>query len=712
MSLPNKIVLVGNPNSGKSSLFNQLTGLRQRVGNFPGVTVDRSAGTITIGSGHKVSLIDLPGTYSLYPRGQDEEVATEVLLDPSHKDHPDLVVLVGDATNLRRSLLLCSQVMDLGLPVVLALNMSDLVDRKGLVIDHKILSEKLGIPVVPISALKRTGLKQLYKVLEKEVPVVKEPIFKIPSGFDAIVEPAMKALGTDSRNRAWQALLMPAEFRRIADKAGIELLDNAGDMISNELAVRYDHIQEILDASTTQGSQTRKGFSARLDKVLLHPIGGYVIFVSILFLIFQAIFAWATWPMDMIEQGFGLSGEWFRGLLPEDTWYSSLIVDGIWAGLGGIVIFVPQIAILFFFISLLEGSGYMSRVVFLMDRVMRPFGFSGRSVIPLVGGMACAIPFIMMVRAIPNKTERLITIMVTPLMSCSARIPVYVLLISLFVPEDKFFGIFSYQGLIMTGMYFLGFFMALIVAFIIKVITRYKSSGMFVTELPLYRTPPWKNTLLEMYHKSRTFVIEAGQVILIISIVLWGLANYGPGDDMAEVESSFNAQIALVESNTNLPDSIKSEQISALEIQKGSDMLSASFAGVIGKAIEPTIRPLGFDWKIGIALLSSFAAREVFVGTMATIYSAGDDAVDDEDGRYKGIREKMEAEVYPDTGEPVYTTAVAVSLLLFYAFAMQCMSTLAVVKKETRSWKTTIIMLVYMTGLAYLASFAAYQALS
>lgn len=712
MSLPNKIVLVGNPNSGKSSLFNQLTGLRQRVGNFPGVTVDRSSGSISLGAGHKVSLIDLPGTYSLYPRGQDEEVATEVLLDPSHQDHPDLVVLVGDATNLRRSLLLCTQVMDLGLPVVLALNMSDLVDRKGLVIDHNILSEKLGIPVVPVSALKRTGLKQLYKVLEKEIPVAKEPIFKIPSGFDAIVEPAMKALGTDSRNRAWQALLMPAEFRRIADKAGIELLDNAGDLISNELAVRYDHIQEILDASTTQGPNTRKGLSTRLDKVLLHPIGGYIIFVSILFLIFQAIFAWATWPMDMIEQGFGLSGEWFRGLLPEDTWYSSLIVDGIWAGLGGIVIFVPQIAILFFFISLLEGSGYMSRVVFLMDRIMRPFGFSGRSVIPLVGGMACAIPSIMMVRAIPNKTERLITIMVTPLMSCSARIPVYVLLISLFVPEDKFFGVFSYQGLIMTGMYFLGFFMALVVAFIIKTITRYKSTGMFVTELPLYRTPPWKNTLLEMYHKSRTFVIEAGQVILIISIVLWGLANYGPGDDMAKVEASFNAQIALVQSNTSLPDSIKSEQISSLEIQKGSDMLSASFAGVIGKGIEPAIRPLGFDWKIGIALLSSFAAREVFVGTMATIYSAGDDAVDDEDGRYKGIREKMEAEVYPDTGKPVYTTAVAVSLLLFYAFAMQCMSTLAVVKKETRSWKTTIIMLVYMTGLAYLASFAAYQALS
>lgn len=394
MSLPTKIALVGNPNSGKSSLFNQLTGLRQRVGNFPGVTVDRSVGSISIQSGHKARLIDLPGTYSLYPRSQDEEVATEILLDPSHQDHPDVVILVADATNLRRSLLLCTQVMDLGLPVVLALNMSDLVDRKGLVIDSKALSQQLGIPVVPVSALKRTGFKQLYKTLSQGVPVPPEPVFKIPAGFDEVLAPAMKALGTDSRNRAWQALLMPAEFRRLADKAGIQIMEKAEDMISNELAVRYDRIQEILDASTTQGPQTRKGISNRLDKILLHPVGGYLIFVSILFLIFQAIFAWASVPMDLIEQGFGLSGEWFRSLMPEDTWYSSLLVDGVWAGLGGIVIFVPQIAILFFFISLLEGSGYMSRVVFLMDRIMRPFGFSGRSVIPLVGGMACSYNFV------------------------------------------------------------------------------------------------------------------------------------------------------------------------------------------------------------------------------------------------------------------------------------------------------------------------------
>lgn len=712
MSLPQKIALVGNPNSGKSSLFNQLTGLRQRIGNFPGVTVDRSVGTVALGPDHKAQLIDLPGIYSLYPHSQDEEVATEILLDPTHRDHPDVVVLVADATNLRRSLLLCTQVMDLGLPVVLALNMSDLVDRKGLVINRKALSKQLGIPVVSISALKRSGLPLLQKMLSQAIPVAPRPVFRIPAEFDKVLEPVMEALGTDSRHRAWQALLMPEEFRKLADKAGIKVMDNAKDMISNELAVRYDHIRDILDASTIQGPNTRKGFSQQLDRVLLHPVAGYLIFVSILFLVFQAIFAWASWPMDMIEQGFGVSGEWFRSLMPEGATYSSLLVDGIWAGLGGIVIYVPQIAILFFFISLLEGSGYMSRVVFLMDRIMSPFGFSGKSVIPLVGGMACAIPSIMMVRSIPNKTERLITIMVTPLMSCSARIPVYVLLISLFVPEDKFFGIFSYQGLIMTGMYFLGFFMALAVAWVIKTITRYKSTGMFVTELPLYRIPPLKNTLLEMYHKSRTFVIEAGRVILVISILLWGLANYGPSDKMANVESKYNDLIEQAQSDPGLADPGRTTKVKELEAGKASEKLRASYAGMIGQGIEPAIRPLGFDWKIGISLLSSFAAREVFVGTMATIYSAGNDAIEDEDGRYRGIRDKMKAEVYTDTGEPVYTTAVAVSLLLFYAFAMQCMSTLAVVKKETRSWKTTFIMLFYMTGLAYLASLTAYQVLS
>jgi len=702
-----KIALVGNPNSGKSSLFNALTGLRQRVGNFPGVTVDRTIGTLDLKNGRKGSLIDLPGTYSLYPKSQDEEVATEILLDANHKDHPDLIVLVGDATNLRRSLLLCTQVMDLGLPVLLALNMEDLLKKNGLQIDLNRLSSQLGIPVLKTSALKKSGLKGLVKAMAAATSPAKQPFFQLPSSFDSVLEPVMEKLGTESRHHAWNALLMPQEFRKLSERKGIAIHPEAQAMVANELAVRYDKIQAIVDACSTLAPGHGQGMSSKLDRILLHPVAGYLIFVSLLFLIFQSVFAWASWPMDMIEAGFSMSGEWFRSILPEG-WFSSLLVDGVWAGLGGIVIFVPQIAILFFFISVLEGSGYMSRVVFLMDRIMRPFGFSGKSVIPLVGGMACAIPSIMMARTIPNKIERYITIMVTPLMSCSARIPVYVLLISLFVPEGYVWGIFSYQGLVMTGMYFLGFFMALLVAWVIKTIARYKSDGTFVTELPLYRVPPWKNTLLEMYHRSRTFVIEAGKVIIVISIILWALVSYGPSEQMAAVDQTIDTELALLAGTSA---EIKT-QTTALEDKRASEKLRASYAGIIGRGIEPAIRPLGFDWKIGIALLSSFAAREVFVGTMATIYSAGESAAEDEDGKFLGIREKMEAETYVDSGEPVYTTPVAISLLLFYAFAMQCMSTLAVVKKETGSWKTTFLMLIYMTGLAYLSSFIAYQSLA
>lgn len=705
MRATTKIALVGNPNSGKSSLFNALTGLRQRVGNFPGVTVDRTTGTLDLKNGQKGSLIDLPGTYSLYPKSQDEEVATEILLDANHKDHPDLVVLVADATNLRRSLLLCTQVMDLGLPVLLALNMEDLLKKNGWSIDLNRLSKDLGIPVLKTSALKRSGLKGLVKAMAVAASPAKQPFFQLPASFDTLLEPAMAKLGTDSRHHAWNALLMPKDFRKLPDSKGIDIHPDALAMVANELAVRYDRIQAIVDTCAVQAPDQGVGISSKLDRVLLHPVAGYLIFVSLLFLIFQSVFAWASWPMDMIETGFSMSGEWFREILPEG-WFSSLLVDGVWAGLGGIVIFVPQIAILFFFISVLEGSGYMSRVVFLMDRIMRPFGFSGKSVIPLVGGMACAIPSIMMARTIPNKIERYITIMVTPLMSCSARIPVYVLLISLFVPEGYVWGVFSYQGLVMTGMYFLGFFMALLVAWVIKTIARYKSDGTFVTELPLYRIPPWKNTLLEMYHRSRTFVVEAGKVIIVISIILWALVSYGPSDDMAAVDSKIDAQISLLQSP------VADAQLSELENKRGSEKLRASYAGIIGRSMEPAIRPLGFDWKIGISLLTSFAAREVFVGTMATIYSAGDQAAEDEDGKFLGIREKMKRETHLDTGKPVYSTPTAISLLLFYAFAMQCMSTLAVVKKETGSWKTTILMLVYMTGLAYLSSFIAYQSLA
>jgi ferrous iron transport protein B len=699
-----KIALVGNPNCGKTSLFNALTGLRQKVGNFPGVTVDRKSGHVTLPDGRESILIDLPGTYSLYPSAEDEKVATSVLANHQDQDHPDLVVLVADATNLRRSLLLCTQVMDLGLPVLLALNMADLLEKEGRSLNAKLLAKQLGITVVVISALKGLGLEQLIAEMGKPHTAAKEAFFKVPASFDTLLLPVTKKIGTASRYLGWLLLMRSENFSWLdsdpilsPDKAHV--LDDPDGLINNEMAMRYDRINEIVEAVESNPIHPINRISDRLDRWLLHPIVGYLIFVALLMLIFQSIFAWASIPMDWIDTGFSAAGEGMKAIAPQG-WLTDLLVDGAWAGLGGIVIFVPQIAMLFFFISLLEDSGYMSRVVFLMDRIVRPFGFSGKSVIPLIGGMACAVPSVMMARTIPSRTERLITIMVTPLMSCSARIPVYVLLISMFVPEDYLLGVISLQGLVMTAMYFLGFFMALVVAWVIKTVSKYKSDGIFVTELPIYRMPRWRNTLLTMFHKSRTFVLEAGKIIILISMVLWVLKSYGPPSQMAAIDADFDPRITATQDATVLQE---------LENAKASGKLKASYAGMIGQTIEPAIRPLGFDWKIGIALLSSFAAREVFVGTMATLYGAGEAAAEDEESKFEGLRSRMKAEVDPETGKPVYTSAVAFSLLIFYAFAMQCMSTLAVVKKETGSWKMTLAMLAYMTGLAYGASFLVYQ---
>ncbi|MEM7035686.1 MAG: ferrous iron transport protein B [Bacteroidota bacterium] len=701
---PLHIALVGNPNSGKTSLFNALTGLRQRVGNFPGVTVDRKSGQFSLASGRRVKLVDLPGTYNIYPEAGDEAVVADVLLDQNHADHPEAVVFVADVTNLRRSLLLCTQVMDLGLPVILALNMTDLLQEAGVTLDIPALEAELGIPIVKVSALKGTGLDDFRKALEKEIVPAKDSFFSIPDSFNNILKPVAEAHPTESRYRHWLRTLRSDLFSS-ADGSTEPSHPDPEPLITNELALRYDKIADLLERCQVEAPSRLAAFTARLDSVLLSPIEGYIIFLALLFLIFQSVFAFATYPMDLIDGFMTGSGEWMAEVLPESI-VTSIFLDGIWAGLGAIVIFVPQIAILFFFISVLEDSGYMSRAVFLMDRIMRPFGFSGKSVIPLIGGMACAIPSIMMARGISNKTERFITIMVTPLMSCSARIPVYVVLIGLLMPENEYIGIFNVQGLIMTGMYLLGFVMALIVALVIKLMARYKSDGIFVSELPVYRTPRWKNIGLVMYRKSATFVWEAGKVIMVISVVLWFLQSYGPGDEMEKIEANFTAQIdAAKASNDTLA-------IPGLQTKMQYELVEASYAGHLGKFIEPVIRPLGFDWKIGISLVTSFAAREVFVGTMGVLYNAGPGADEDEEGRYEALRRKMAEAVDPETGERIYTPAVLIALLVFYAFAMQCMSTLAVVRKETGSWKMTLIMLGYLTGLAYGSAFIAYQLFS
>ena len=703
------VALVGAPNSGKTSLFNALSGLNQKVGNFPGVTVERKSANLSLDGKKRINLVDLPGLNSLYPSSEDEQVTFDVLRQTDHPDFPDQVIVVADSTQLRRGLMLATQVMDLGLPVILGLTMTDLAEQRDLHIDAARLEKLLKIPVVKLALTrKQSGLSELKKRLQ-EVPVASDrPFMSIPAGFRSVITGIKDLLGVKEDYRAYQALVSPSSFGQThADSitehwAGAQLDEKrAGQLISNELLVRLDRADELAHEVISDPPSAKEQFTERLDALLTHPILGYVIFLLVLLLVFQAIFAWATIPMDWIDAGFGWLGDGIKRVLPV-AWYTDLISDGLVAGLGGIVIFVPQIAFLFFFITLLEESGYMARVVFLMDRIMRPFGFSGRSVIPLMGGMACAIPSIMMSRSIPNRQERLITILVTPLMSCSARIPVYTLLIAMFIPEGYILGI-DQRGLFMTGIYLAGFVLSLAMAWMFKTIFKYRAGGMFMMELPTYRIPRWRNVGLTVYQKSKAFVVEAGKVILVISLILWFLVAYGPSEKQQAIEEKYETQLTLTE------DPAEKE---ALELAFSSEKLNHSYAAYLGKFIEPVIRPLGYDWKIGIALITSFAAREVFVGTMSIIYQQQDPEGAGDEFRQIEQRatliDRLRREVDPRTGKPVYTPAVVLSLIVFYAIAMQCMSTLAVTRKEV-GWFWAAMMLVYLTALAYGASFLAYQ---
>ena len=713
---PHKLVeticLVGTPNSGKTSLFNALSGLNQRVGNFPGVTVERKSTQVTVDKGRTAQLIDLPGTDSLYPSAEDEAITCEILRNPTHPDYPDKVVVVADVTQLQRGIMLCTQVMDLGFPTILVLNMMDLVEQKGINLDITQLESWLGIPVLGISALKKSGLKQLKNLLLLDIDPPERPFMAIPSGLLANLNSLQERLNIDNPYLAFQALVHPGSFsyidRHILDEARDEAdldEDQTQKLISNELLVRLDRIEGILEESMQTKRSSAPSFTDRLDRILTHKVWGYLIFVILLVLIFQAIFSWATFPMDLIDGWVESLKEVLTALLPAH-WLTDLLTEGIVTGFGGIIIFIPQIAFLFFFIALMEESGYMSRVVFLMDRIMRPFGFSGKSIIPLMGGMACAIPSIMMSRNIPHRVERLITILVTPIMSCSARIPVYTLLIAMFIPAQYVWG-FDLRGLYMTALYFFGFFMALLMAFAFKKLFKYQANQVFVMEMPLYRIPRWRNVGLTVYQKSLSFVFGAGKIILSITIILWFLVAFGPGDRMDQIDQQYDAAISQLDGNA--ADSVR------LETERASAKLESSYAAYLGKTIEPVIRPLGFDWKIGISLITSFAAREVFVGTMSIIYQQDDPegfeaAADQERGRL-GLIQRMRTETYPDTGKPVYTPAVVFSLIVFYAIAMQCMSTLAVTRKEA-GWKWMWVMLAYLTILAYLASLITYQVMA
>lgn len=685
------IALVGNPNSGKSSLFNALTGLNQKVGNFPGVTVDKKTGSFLLETGRESELIDLPGTYSLYPRRADEWVAYKVLMGADPEVKADLVLLVADASNLKRNLLFCSQIIDLKIPVVMALTMNDLAAKKDIKIDIGGLEAELGIPVVAVNPRKNKGLAELKKVIAK-------------MQFDSTVK---------NRDFMDTAKLAPtaveqvkAIYPQLSDYAAIHQLINYGELLhqkeqhnqlaeiasrnqfnttktqAEEIMQRYTRIRQIMLQNVVEtGPLEKKLFTEKLDNLLLHRTWGYIILLSVLFLLFQSIFWLAQYPMDAIEYGFAQLAGWLSSSLPE-AWWSNLLINGFVAGLSGILVFVPQIMILFGLITVLEDTGYMARISFLSDKLMRKVGLNGKSVMPMISSFACAVPAIMGARNIENKKERLLTILVTPLMSCSARLPVYTILIALVIDNHYYFGFLSLQGLVMMALYFLGTFMALAISFVLKFFINIKEKSFFILELPMYRAPRWKNAGITMIEKARIFVTDAGKVIMVISLLLWFLSSFGPGNKMAATEQKFAEQIAL---NPAAKDS--------LNRQLSTEKLQYSYAGILGKAIEPAIRPLGYDWKIGIALITSFAAREVFVGTMATLYS-----VDKEDNQ--SLRSKLQSATHAN-GQKVYTLPAALSLMVFYVLAMQCMSTLAVVKRETKTWKWPLFQFIYMTALAY-----------
>lgn len=694
-----QVALIGNPNTGKTSLFNQLTGLNQKVGNYPGVTVDKKQGTCRLTADLTATITDLPGTYSINPTSIDESIVLKTLLSQEESEVPDVIVAVVDVVNIKRNLLLFSQVRDLGIPMILAVNMADQMEQKGIVLNTEALSDDLGVPVVLISARKRLGLGELKKAMANVEQAQEAASFEtITSKVDTAYFEELAQVST--RFTAYELWLMLTKgyLSPLSDEEKVNL--SAFNDVSKqkkyqhkETIYRYQEINAVLKKSYEMDAAKATGMRAKLDAVFTHKIFGYLFFFGLLLVIFQSIFNWASVPMDWIDAAFASLAEQAKSALPEGK-FTDLLTDGIIPGIGGVVIFIPQIAILFLFIALLEESGYMSRVVFLMDKIMRRFGMSGKSVIPLISGTACAIPAIMATRTISSWKERLITIMVTPLTTCSARLPVYAIIIALVIPDKTVFGVFNLQGLSLLVLYVLGFGTAVLAAYILHKTLKIRNNSFFVVEMPDYKIPSVKNVGLDVLEKTKAFVFDAGKIILSISIILWFLASHGPSSfDSVEADLATNPTYA------NLSKEEFSQKVASLKLEK-------SYVGIMGKTIEPVVAPLGYDWKMGIGLIASFAAREVFVGTLATIYSV---EADDEDT--STIREKMAAEVNEQTGAKRFNFATGISLLLFYAFAMQCMATLAIVKRETKSWKWPMIQLVGMGLLAYVSALISYQIL-
>ncbi|AOR26462.1 iron transporter FeoB [Formosa sp. Hel3_A1_48] len=700
MSKQINVALIGNPNTGKTSVFNALTGLNQKVGNYPGITVDKKQGICKLSRGVKAHILDLPGTYSLNASSLDENVVIELLLNKNDKDYPDVAVIVSDVENLKRNLLLFTQIKDLKIPTLLVINMSDVMKRKGISLDVDVLEEKLNTKIALVSTRKGTGIQELKKLIEQYKILPKKQCLDASTIEPAYFERLQKAFPNQDIYKLWLVITQDANFGKVSrqeldvSKFKTKSTSELKRLQQKEAIKRYQFINNVLKEGQNIDRSKARDLRSKLDRVLIHKVWGYVIFFIILLTIFQAIYDWATFPMDLIDTTFAGLAEWVKSSYPNGGKVTDLVAEGIVSGIGGIVIFIPQIAFLFLFISILEESGYMSRVVFLMDRIMRRFGLSGKSLVPLISGTACAIPAVMATRNIENWKERLITILVTPFTTCSARLPVYLIIIALVIPEGYIFGL-SYQALTLMLLYLIGFGMAVFSAYVLDRIMKTNRKTFFVVEMPNYKLPLLKNVLITVFEKTKTFVFEAGKIILAISVILWVLASYGPG------EKFNNAEAIVAEQYADLSDAKIDDKVAAYRLEH-------SYIGIIGKTIEPVIKPLGYDWKIGIGLVASFAAREVFVGTLATIYSVGSAT---ENESIDTIKTKMSNEIYED-GSKVFTFASGISLLLFYAFAMQCMSTLAIVKRETKSWKWPMIQLIGMSTIAYIFALIAFQILN
>lgn len=696
-----KVALVGNPNTGKTSIFNQLTGLNQKVGNYPGITVEKKVGISQLSKDRKAAIIDLPGTYSINANSLDENIVIRTLIDTKDTDFPDVVVVVADIENIKRNLLLFSQIKDLNIPTILVINMVDEMNKRGIDIDIDRLKIELETDIVLTSARKNQGIGNLKNSILEYKKLKTNSLLDIASKIDSEYFKKIKDSFTGySLYKSWLCITQDVIIGDLNDAERKTINEFKKDTQKlkkyqhKETIYRYQQINEILKKTYTKDKSRATDLQSKLDKILTHKIFGYIIFTLILLVIFQSIFDWASIPMDFIDEFFAQLSATLKENLPQGK-LTDLISEGIIPGIGGIVIFIPQIAILFLFVAILEETGYMSRVVFLMDKIMRRFGMNGKSVVPLISGTACAIPAIMAARNINGWKERLITILVTPFTTCSARLPVYAIIIALIIPSQRVLGFFSLQGLTLLALYFLGFASAIISGYILQKVIASNHKSFFIVEMPNYKLPSLKNIFITVVEKTKAFVFGAGKIILAISIILWFLASNGPSE-FVNSEKIFNEQNATSE----LSEEEFNEQLASFKLEN-------SYIGIMGKSIEPFIKPLGYDWKIGIALISSFAAREVFVGTLATIYSVGND-----DENNTTIKQRMAAEIKEDTQEKLFNFPVGMSLLIFYAFAMQCVSTLAIVKKETNSWKWPMLQLFGMGVLAYVSAFITYSILS